>query len=77
MAGATLWQIGLVTTIGVAIGGLVTYLLTLGIPAEVPLQLTAPTIATTTGLLLIIGPLAGLVSIRLAIRVDPLTAIGQ
>jgi putative ABC transport system permease protein len=77
VAGATLWQIGLVTTIGVAIGGLVTYLLTLGIPAEVPLQLTAPTIATTTGLLLIIGPLAGLVSIRLAIRVDPLTAIGQ
>ena len=77
VAGATLWQIGLVTTIGVAIGGLVTYLLTLGIPSEVPLQLTAATIATTTGLLLIIGPLAGLVSIRLAIRVDPLTAIGQ
>jgi putative ABC transport system permease protein len=51
--------------------------LTLGIPPEVPLQLTGATIASTTLLLLLIGPLAGMVSIRLAVRVDPLTAIGQ
>ena len=77
VAGASLWQISIVTTLGVGLGGLVTYLLTLGIPPEVPLQLTGATVAGTTLLLLLIGPLAGLVSIRLAVRVDPLTAIGQ
>ncbi|MCJ7513179.1 MAG: ABC transporter permease [Anaerolineales bacterium] len=77
VAGASLWQIAIVTSLGVALGGLVTFLLAIGIPPEVPLQLTGATIATTTLLLLIIGPLAGMVSIRLAVRVDPLTAIGQ
>jgi putative ABC transport system permease protein len=66
-----------VTALGVGLGGLVTFLLTLGVPAEVPLQLTGGTIASSTLLLMLIGPLAGLVSIRLAVRVDPLTAIGQ
>jgi putative ABC transport system permease protein len=77
VAGASLWQIAIVTSLGVGLGGLVTFLLTLGIPPEVPLQLTGATIASTTLLLLLIGPLAGMVSIRLAVRVDPLTAIGQ
>jgi putative ABC transport system permease protein len=77
VAGASLWQIAIVTALGVGLGGLVTFLLTLGIPPEVPLQLTGATIASTTLLLLLIGPLAGMVSIRLAVRVDPLTAIGQ
>ena len=77
VAGASLWQIAIVTGLGVGLGGLVTFLLSLGIPPEVPLQLTGATIASTTLLLLIIGPLAGLISIRMAVRVDPLTAIGQ
>jgi putative ABC transport system permease protein len=77
VAGASLWQIAIVTALGVGLGGLVTFLLTLGIPPEVPLELSGATIASTTLLLLLIGPLAGMVSIRLAVRVDPLTAIGQ
>ena len=37
----------------------------------------SPALVGSLLLLLLIGPLGGLVSIRLAVRVDPLTAIGQ
>lgn len=74
---SALYQIVIVTLVGVAFGGLVTFLLALGIPPVVPLRFTLPTIAAAVGSLLLIGPLGGLVSVRLAVRIEPLTAIAQ
>lgn len=71
-----LLQIILVTVIGVGIGAMGTLLLSLGLPGNVPILFTGASVAGALGLLLLIGPLGGLVSIRLALRIDPLTAIG-
>lgn len=76
VAGAILIQITTVTVLGVAIGGLATLMLALLMPGNIPIQFTGPTVFGAIGLLLLIGPLGGLVSVRLAVRIDPLTAIG-
>ena len=73
---SALIQIFLITVIGVAIGGLGTFLLTLGLPGNIPIIFTGASIAVAIGALLLIGPIGGLVSIRLALKIDPLTAIG-
>jgi putative ABC transport system permease protein len=77
VAAASLWQIVGVTTLGVLLGTVGTFLISLSLPAQVPIQFDGPSILGAILLLLLIGPLGGLVSIRLALRVDPLTAIGQ
>jgi putative ABC transport system permease protein len=71
-----LLQIILVTIIGVGIGAVGTLLLSLGLPGNVPIMFTGASVIGALSLLLLIGPLGGLVSIRLALRIDPLTAIG-
>ncbi len=71
-----LLQIILVTIIGVGIGAAGTLLLSLGLPGNVPIMFTGASVIGALSLLLLIGPLGGLVSIRLALRIDPLTAIG-
>jgi len=71
-----LLQIILVTLMGVGIGIAGTLLLALGMPSNIPIQFTGPTMLAAVGLLALIGPLGGLVSIRLALKIDPLTAIG-
>ncbi len=71
------YQILIVTVVGVALGGLVTFLLALGIPPVVPLRFTFATIAAAVGSLMLIGPLGGMVSVRLAVRIEPLSAIAQ
>jgi putative ABC transport system permease protein len=76
VAAAALLQIIAVTVIGVSIGSLGTLLLSLGMPDNVPILFTGTTFAAAIGALLLIGPLGGLVSIRLALKIDPLTAIG-
>jgi putative ABC transport system permease protein len=76
VAAAALLQIIAVTVIGVSLGSLGTLLLSLGMPDNVPILFTGSTFATAIGALLLIGPLGGLVSIRLALKIDPLTAIG-
>lgn len=73
---ASLLQIILVTLIGVSIGSAGTLLLALGLPAGIPIIFTGSTVAIAIASLLLIGPLGGLVSIRLALKIDPLTAIG-
>jgi putative ABC transport system permease protein len=73
---AALIQIVVVTVVGVLIGGLGVLAFSLGLPDSVPLRFTLPTVTTAIGSLLLIGPLGGLVSIRLALKVEPLTAIG-
>ncbi|MBN1536611.1 MAG: ABC transporter permease [Anaerolineales bacterium] len=70
-------QIILVTFIGVALGSIGTFLLTLGLPGSVPITLTGSTAILTIATLLLIGPIGGLVSVRLAIKVEPLTALGM
>ena len=76
VGGAVLLQIMVVTVIGVSIGGLGTLLLALGLPAGIPILFSGPAVAGAITALLLIGPVGGLVSIRLAQKIDPLTAIG-
>ena len=76
VAMAALLQIVIVTITGVLIGGLTTLLLTLGMPGNVPILLTGNSVLTAVAALLLIGPIGGLVSIRLALKIDPLNAIG-
>lgn len=73
---AVVSQIVLVSTFGVLLGGLFTLLLSLGIPASVPIIFSGNSVALAMLALLAIGPLGGLVSVRLAVSVEPLTALG-
>jgi putative ABC transport system permease protein len=76
VAAAVLVQIVLVTGAGILIGGLVTFLLSLGFPPSIPIIFSGQAIAIAIGALLVIGPVGGMVAIRLALRVEPLTALG-
>ena len=76
VAWAALLQIVLVTLIGVTIGSVGTLLLAMGMPGNVPVLFAGASVAGAIAALLLIGPLGGLVSIRLALKIDPLTAIG-
>jgi putative ABC transport system permease protein len=76
VAGAVVMQIIIVTTFGVALGGLVTALLALGMPGNVPIVFSGNSVALAVGLLLAIGPLGGLVSVFRAVTVEPLLALG-
>ena len=76
VAMAALLQIVIVTITGVLIGGFATLLLTLGMPDNVPILFTGNSVLIAVAALLLIGPIGGLVSIRLALKIDPLNAIG-
>jgi len=76
VAVAVIAQIILVTTFGVILGGFVTWLFSLFIPDTVPLVLGIETLWFDIAALLAIGPLGGLVSVRLATQVEPLRALG-
>lgn len=73
---ASVIQIVVVTTMGVALGGLGTWLLSLGFPPTVPIIFNGPATLLAVAALLFIGPLGGLVSIRYAVRIEPLRALG-
>jgi len=73
---ASIIQIVVVTAIGVAIGGLLTFLFSLSFPPTVPIVFNGTTSALAIVALLLIGPLGGLVSIRYAVRIEPLKALG-
>ena len=72
---ASILQILVVTALGVAIGGGLTYLLSLGFPPTVPIVFDGPTSAIAIAALLLIGPLGGIVSVRYAVRIEPLKAL--
>ena len=76
VAAAVLVQIVLVTGAGILLGGLATFLLSLGFPPSIPIIFSGRAIAVAIAALLVIGPIGGLVAIRLALRVEPLTALG-
>lgn len=73
---AALTQIVMVTILGVAIGTGFTLLLSLSFPPTIPIIFTPPAVASSVILLLLIGPIGGVVSVRYALRVEPLTALG-
>ena len=73
---AALVQIVMVTLLGVAIGTGFALLLSLSFPPTVPIIFTPSAVAVSVALLLLIGPLGGFVSVRYALRVEPLTALG-
>jgi putative ABC transport system permease protein len=76
VAWASVIQIVVITVIGVAIGGLLTYLFSLSFPPTVPIVFNGTTSAIALAALLVIGPLGGLVSIRYATQIEPLKALG-
>ena len=76
IAVASVLQIMAVTAMGVAIGSIVTFGLSLTFPPTVPIVFTGNAAALGVASLLLIGPLGGLVSIRYALRVEPLMAVG-
>jgi putative ABC transport system permease protein len=72
---AAVIQIIVVTAIGVAIGGGLTYLFSLGFPPTIPLVFNGSRSLIAIALLLFIGPLGGMVSIIYAVRIEPLKAL--
>lgn len=76
VAMASILQIVVVTMIGVAIGGFMTFLFSLSFPPTVPIVFNGTTTAIAVVALLMIGPLSGLVSTRYAVRIEPLKALG-
>ncbi|MCX7756229.1 MAG: ABC transporter permease [Anaerolineales bacterium] len=72
---AAVIQISLVTAFGVAIGGVLTWLFSLGVPPTVPLFFNGTASALALAALLAIGPLGGLVSVIYAVRIEPLKAL--
>lgn len=77
VAVAAVLQIVLVTTFGVLIGTAVTFGMSLGLPAAVPVIFSGTSIAIAVISLMLIGPIGGMVSVRLALKVEPLTALGM
>jgi putative ABC transport system permease protein len=76
VAAASVIQIVVVTAIGVAIGALLAFLFSLTFPPTVPIVFNGTTSALALVALMLIGPLGGLVSIRYAVRIEPLKALG-
>jgi putative ABC transport system permease protein len=68
-------QIIVVTAIGVGIGSGLTYLFSLGFPPTIPLEFNGTRSLLAIILLLVIGPLGGMVSIIYAVRIEPLKAL--
>jgi putative ABC transport system permease protein len=72
---ASILQIILVTVLGVGIGGGLTYLLSLSFPPTVPIVFNGSTSAVAIAALLLIGPAGGILSVRYAVRIEPLKAL--
>jgi ABC-type antimicrobial peptide transport system permease subunit len=72
---AAVIQIIVVTAVGVAIGGGMTYLFSLGFPPTIPLVFNGMSSLVAIVALLLIGPVGGLVSIIYAVRIEPLKAL--
>ena len=68
-------QIMVVTAIGVGIGAALNFLFSLGLPPTIPLEFNGTRSLIAIILLLLIGPLGGMVSIIYAIRIEPLKAL--
>ena len=72
---AAVIQIVVVTAMGVGIGGVLTYVFSLFLPATIPFVFDGVRSIAAVILLLLIGPLGGMVSIIYAVRIEPLKAL--
>ena len=72
---AAVIQIIVVTAFGVGIGGGLTYIFSLFLPATIPFVFDGVRSIAAVILLLSIGPLGGMVSIIYAVRIEPLKAL--
>jgi putative ABC transport system permease protein len=72
---ASVIQIIVVTTVGVAIGGLMTYVFSLGFPPTIPIVFNGMRSMLAVLALLLIGPVGGLVSVIYAVQIEPLKAL--
>jgi len=72
---AAVIQIVVITALGVAIGGVLTFLFSLGLPPTIPFVFNGTRSIVAVLLLLLIGPLGGMVSIVYAVRIEPLKAL--
>jgi putative ABC transport system permease protein len=77
VAVAAVLQIFLVTIFGVIIGSLATFSLAFGLPAGIPILFQGTAVAVAIIALVLIGPIGGMVSVRMALKVEPLTALGM
>lgn len=73
---ASIIQIIVITVFGVFIGGMLSFLFSLTFPPTIPIVFNGATSAIAIIALLLIGPIGGLVSIRYAVRIEPLKALG-
>lgn len=69
-------QIIVVTTFGVLLGSAITLLLSVALPAGIPIVFNGSSVIIVVVSLLAIGPIGGLISVRVAIQVEPLIALG-
>lgn len=69
-------QIVLINAFGVALGAIGSLLLSLSFPPTLPIVFTGDAVTSATLSLMVIGPLGGIVSVWLLLRVEPLTALG-
>ena len=69
-------QVVATNMIGVFLGGMATLGFALVLPAGIPITFIGNQVMIALITLLLIGPIGGLVSIRLLLRVEPLTALG-
>ncbi|HNM35712.1 MAG TPA: ABC transporter permease [Anaerolineales bacterium] len=68
-------QIIVVTAMGVGIGSGLTYFFSLGFPPTIPIVFNGVNSLIAVILLLLIGPIGGMVSIIYAVRIEPLKAL--
>jgi putative ABC transport system permease protein len=73
---ATVLQIVFTNLFGVALGGAGTAALAATFPSTVPIVFQLGNVGLAIGGLLVIGPIGGLVALRAALNVEPLTALG-
>jgi putative ABC transport system permease protein len=76
VAVSVITQIIVVTTFGVFLGSVITLLLSVVLPAGIPIVFNGSSVLIAILALLAIGPIGGLVSVRVAIQVEPLIALG-
>ncbi len=76
VAVAAIIQIVAVTLLGVAIGSVVSFGLSLSLPPNIPIIFELRSGAMAVVSILLMGLLGGLVSIRYSLRVEPLIALG-
>lgn len=73
---ASIFQVTVVTIIGVFIGAALTLLLAANFPVTVPIVFRPNSTLIAIASLLLIGPIGGLVSVRYSLRIEPLRALG-